>query len=73
VGLDEIGNMPDKTASENAASEREVLQQLLTLIHRLKPLDRQVILSYLEGMDAVEIGEIGRNLSLQCLGQNPSH
>jgi RNA polymerase sigma-70 factor (ECF subfamily) len=28
------------------------------LIHRLKPLDRQVIISWLEGMDAASIGEI---------------
>jgi len=28
------------------------------LIQSLKPLDRQVILSYLEGMDAASIGEI---------------
>jgi len=27
-------------------------------VHGLKPLDRQVILSYLEGMDAAAIGEI---------------
>ena len=34
------------------------LERLLRLIQRLKPVDRQVILSYLEGMDAVSIGEI---------------
>ena len=34
------------------------LERLLDLIQRLKPLDRQVILSYLEGMDAAAIGEI---------------
>jgi RNA polymerase sigma-70 factor (ECF subfamily) len=28
------------------------------MIQSLKPLDRQVILSYLEGMDAAAIGEI---------------
>jgi RNA polymerase sigma-70 factor (ECF subfamily) len=28
------------------------------LIHGLKPLDRQVIISWLEGMDAASIGEI---------------
>jgi RNA polymerase sigma-70 factor (ECF subfamily) len=30
----------------------------MDLIQRLKPLDRQVILSYLEGLDAASIGEI---------------
>jgi RNA polymerase sigma-70 factor (ECF subfamily) len=33
------------------------LERLLTLIRRLEPLDRRVILSYLEGMDAASIGE----------------
>ena len=28
------------------------------LIQQLKPLDRQVIISYLEGMDAASIGEV---------------
>jgi len=30
----------------------------LGLVQSLKPLDRQVILSYLEGLDAASIGEI---------------
>ena len=34
------------------------LKRLSTLIQRLKPLDRQVIVSYLEDLDAVSIGEI---------------
>jgi RNA polymerase sigma-70 factor (ECF subfamily) len=28
------------------------------MIHRLNPLDRQVILLYLEGVDAASIGEV---------------
>ncbi len=36
----------------------KALERLTALIRTLKPLDRQVILSYLEGMDAVSIGEI---------------
>ncbi len=34
------------------------MEQLSRLIQRLKPLDRQIIVSYLEGMDASLIGEI---------------
>jgi RNA polymerase sigma-70 factor, ECF subfamily len=34
------------------------MQRLLRLIHRLQPIDRQIILLYLEGMDAASIGEI---------------
>ncbi len=40
-------------------SDRQIaLTQLMTLILRLKPLDRQIILSYLDGMDAAEISEL---------------
>ncbi|HYO80020.1 MAG TPA: sigma-70 family RNA polymerase sigma factor, partial [Bryobacteraceae bacterium] len=34
------------------------LQHLSRLIHELKPLDRQIMLSYLEDLDATTIGEI---------------
>jgi RNA polymerase sigma-70 factor (ECF subfamily) len=34
------------------------LERLSMLIRRLKPLDRQVIISYLEDMDAAAMGEI---------------
>ncbi|MGZ7060254.1 MAG: RNA polymerase sigma factor, partial [Candidatus Angelobacter sp.] len=34
------------------------LEKLLKLIQQLKPLDRQVILSYLEDLDAASIAEI---------------
>ena len=48
----------DGGAADEVAIRRDALQRILTLIHRLKPLDRQVMLSYLEGMDAASIGEI---------------
>ena len=34
------------------------LERLSVLIQQLKPLDRQVIVSYLEELDAASIGEI---------------
>ena len=43
---------------ELAASQAQALERLSKLILRLKPLDRQIIVSYLEGMDASSIGEI---------------
>jgi RNA polymerase sigma-70 factor, ECF subfamily len=58
VSLEEIETMPVRQEDELAADRRTALEQLLRLIQRLKPLDRQVILSYLEGMDAASIGEI---------------
>ena len=41
-----------------AANRSVAMNKLLAMIQKLKPLDRDVILSYLEGLDAVEIGEI---------------
>ncbi len=38
--------------------ERRDLDHLAALIQQLKPLDRQVIVSYLEDLGAAEIGEI---------------
>ena len=58
VSLEELVNLPDRNADGFAAGQRQTLERLLVLIQSLKPLDRQVILSYLEGMDAVSIGEI---------------
>lgn len=43
---------------ELAVSQTQALERLSMLILRLKPLDRQIIVSYLEGMDAGSIGEI---------------
>jgi RNA polymerase sigma-70 factor, ECF subfamily len=40
------------------ADHRLALARLTELIQRLKPLDREVILLYLEGLDASEIGEL---------------
>jgi RNA polymerase sigma-70 factor (ECF subfamily) len=43
---------------ERQAERRMALDQLFRLIHKLKPPDRQIMLLYLEGMDAPTIGEI---------------
>lgn len=58
VSLEELETLSDKEQSELAAEQRMNLGRLSTLIQRLKPLDRQVIVSWLEGMDATSIGEI---------------
>jgi RNA polymerase sigma-70 factor (ECF subfamily) len=58
VSLEELESAPDPVAPEAAAGDREALDRLLTLVQALKPLDRQVILSYLEGLDAASISEI---------------
>ena len=50
--------LPDKAEGSSAGDRRLNLDRLSALIQRLKPLDRQVIVSYLEEMDAASIGEI---------------
>jgi RNA polymerase sigma-70 factor (ECF subfamily) len=58
VSLEDLENLSDKNESTLASDQRQALDRLLALIQRLKPLDRQVIISYLEGMDAASIGDI---------------
>jgi RNA polymerase sigma-70 factor (ECF subfamily) len=58
VSVEELESAPDPIAPEAAAGDREALDRLLALVQALKPLDRQVILSYLEGLDAASISEI---------------
>ena len=58
VSIEDIESMPGSDQGELAASQSEALERLSTLIQRLKPLDRQIIVSYLEGMDASSVGEI---------------
>jgi RNA polymerase sigma-70 factor (ECF subfamily) len=58
VNIENFDFLPGADQAELAASETEALGRLSMLIQRLKPLDRQIIVSYLEGMDASSIGEI---------------
>jgi len=57
VSIENIESMPGSD-HEFVAGQNQALERLSTLIQRLKPLDRQIIISYLEGMDASSIGEI---------------
>lgn len=56
--VETIENLPGKTHDELALNQAQALERLSTLIQRLKPLDRQIIVSYLEDMPATAIGEI---------------
>jgi RNA polymerase sigma-70 factor (ECF subfamily) len=58
VGLEELANIPDRNEPEETAGRNQALDRLLQLIHRLEPLDRQVMLAYLEGLDAASTAEI---------------
>ena len=58
VSIEEVELTLGDRDGDAAAGRRHALERLTELIHGLKPLDRQVILSYLEGMDAAAIGDI---------------
>jgi RNA polymerase sigma-70 factor, ECF subfamily len=58
VSLDEIETVPTAHSGPSAAEHQINLNRLMALVQRLKPLDRQVIVSYLEDLDAASIGEI---------------
>lgn len=58
LNIEDIGEIPDQTDYANAFERIDQLEQLMELIQRLKPMDRQIITLYLEGLDAGAIGEI---------------
>src|SRR5205823_2177499 len=58
VTLEEVEAAPDLTNHQRHAEDRMALERLMQLIHRLRPIDRQVMLLYLEDMDAESIAEI---------------
>ena len=57
LSLDEIPE-PEDQRSVLVADHCDALQRLFELIGRLKPIDRQVILLYLEDFSAEAIGEV---------------
>lgn len=57
VSLDDLDTLPEP-ASGDAMYEGPILNRVWKLIQQLKPLDRQVIILYLEEMDAASIGEV---------------
>jgi len=56
--LEKIESMPNPGDEIREIHDRLDRERLLQLIHRLKPLDREVMLLYLEDLDAATIGEI---------------
>jgi RNA polymerase sigma-70 factor, ECF subfamily len=57
VSLEDIDALPDMDA-ENAMDRQSRLDQIYWLVQQLRPMDRQIILCYLEDMDAASIAEI---------------
>ena len=58
MSLKEIESMPDQRDPSRETDDRLAIDRLLQLIHQLKPPDREVMLLYLEDLDAAAIGEI---------------
>jgi RNA polymerase sigma-70 factor (ECF subfamily) len=58
VSLDDVAAMADDVNKEVEVDQQRVMERILQLIHTLASLDRQVILLYLEGLDAATIGEV---------------
>ncbi len=58
ISLEQLETLPGKSEGQVVVNQQLNLDRLSALIQRLKPLDRQVIISYLEDMDAASIGEI---------------
>lgn len=58
VGLDELPDPPNEPQSFSEQAKRDEIDRMYELIAQLKPLDRQVMLAYLEGVDAASTAEI---------------
>jgi RNA polymerase sigma-70 factor (ECF subfamily) len=60
VTLDALDHLPDPAQPdpETAAGERRAAARLMGLVRALAVPDRQVVLLYLEGLDAAAIGEV---------------
>jgi RNA polymerase sigma-70 factor, ECF subfamily len=58
VSLEEIDEEIHHADAERAVDHAAILEKLRALIERLKPIDRDVVLLYLEGVEASAIAEI---------------
>ena len=58
VTLDEMVEASPDGNPAQAIDERRAVERLSRLIYGLKPGDRQIMLAYLEGMDAASIAEV---------------
>ncbi len=65
IGLDHAEDLPGGADIEAGLQYKQMQARLLALIQRLEPPDRQIILLYLDGLDAAAIGEIS--------GVTPAH
>lgn len=58
VGLEEFEHELHSGAAEPDIDQQRALDRLMKLIRKLKPLDRQIMLAYLEELDTASIADI---------------
>lgn len=58
VTLEAAESIPIKAGAMESAHQQVQLDRVIALIQQLKPIDRQVMICFLEDMDAASIGEI---------------
>lgn len=58
LSIEDVDIADPKSASEEAVERTMGLERLMGLIRELKPLDRQLMLLFLEGVEPTSIGEI---------------
>ena len=59
ISIDDVEvTTDDRGGTANIADRHIALERLMALIRELKPLDRQVVLLFLEGVDAAGIAEV---------------
>ena len=58
VSLEDVDDLPVASDSGDAFDRQQSLERLREFIQQLKPIERQVILLYLEGTEAAGIAEI---------------
>jgi len=58
VGIEELESRGEAADRERQFDRGRALERLTVLIHQLKPMDRQVMLLYLDDLDGAEIAEV---------------
>lgn len=58
LSLDDLDVADSKADIEKSAQRNLAIDRLMVLVRELKPMDRQLVLLFLEGFDASSIGEV---------------
>jgi RNA polymerase sigma-70 factor (ECF subfamily) len=58
VSIDDVDLADNRVDTASVADRRMALERLMALIREIKPLDRQLVLLFLEGFDAGGIAEV---------------